>query len=101
MLDLLHAPKASLSMLVFSLPDLQNATLCEKTLKQLRTQLDSFAVHASTSPLLLVGTRKDEAIQNTGGAPEVRTLRGLSDQLREALTEARLAQHVPLSRAGQ
>ena len=67
-LDLLHAPKASVSMLVFSLPDVLNDERRESTISQLRTQLDSFAVHASSSPLILVGTRKDEACQAGGGA---------------------------------
>ena len=67
-LDLLHAPKASVSILVFSLPDLQNPDLFKSSIAQLRVQLDSFAVHASKSPLLLVGTRKDEVVA-AGGDP--------------------------------
>ncbi|KOO26944.1 gtp-binding protein [Chrysochromulina tobinii] len=86
-LDLLHAPKASVSMLVFSLPDLQNPNLFKNSIAQLRVQLDSFAVHASESPLLLVGTRKDEAVAAGGGGHAA--LKGLSDELIEAL-DARL-----------
>ncbi|KOO30789.1 hypothetical protein Ctob_015928, partial [Chrysochromulina tobinii] len=88
-LDLLHAPKASVSMLVFSLPDLQNPVLRDNSIAQLRVQLDSFAVHASKSPLLLVGTRKDEAMAAGGGGDAA--LARLSEELRKALTDARLA----------
>ena len=92
-LDLLHAPKASVSMLVFSLPDLQNPNLFKNSIAQLRVQLDSFAVHASESPLLLVGTRKDEAVAAGGGGDAA--LARLSTDLCKALTSARLAKVRP------
>jgi hypothetical protein len=88
-LDLLHAPKATISVLVFSMPKLQNPALRASALAQLRTQLDSFRVHASSSPLLLVGTRKDEAVK-AGGGDEAHVLRELSKGLRSDLTNARL-----------
>ena len=91
-LDLLHAPKASISMLVFKLPDLQNAALASRCVSQLRVQLDSFSIHASASPLLLVGTCKYEAVQGRGD-PKA-TLLSLSDALRQQLSEARLARVV-------
>jgi GTPase SAR1 family protein len=92
-LDLLHAPEASVSILVFSLPDLQNPDRFKNSIAQLRVQLDSFAVHASESPLLLVGTRKDEAVAAGGGGDAA--LARLSTDLRKALTSARLAKVRP------
>jgi hypothetical protein len=52
LLDLLHSPEASVSMAVFSLNDLSSDKLRPQCLARLRTQLDSFAVHASGSPLV-------------------------------------------------
>ena len=54
--------------------------------------LDSFAVHASSSPLLLVSTRKDEALSGGGGGKksESAVLAALDDTLRSSLSEARL-----------
>jgi len=92
-LDLLHAPEASVSILVFSLPDLQNPDRFKNSIAQLRVQLDSFAVHASESPLLLVGTRKDEAVAAGGGGDAA--LARLSTDLCKALTSARLAKVRP------
>jgi hypothetical protein len=60
----------------------QNAALRDDAIVQLRTQLDSFAVHALASPLLLVGTRKAQAVA-TGGHT---ALARLSDSLRKSLS---------------
>ena len=84
-LDLLHAPKASISMLVFKLPYLQNAVQRDKCLAQLRIQLDSFAVHASAAPgetnLLLVGTHKRSVVGTGDEAAASGVLRQLSATL--------------------
>jgi hypothetical protein len=114
-LDLLQAARATIFMLVFSLPSLQNAALCDGAIAQLRTQLDSFAVralpataslvpsspsepwycpllthliysqvHATDSPVMLVGTRKAEAIKAHGDG----ALAQLSSELRSKLGDS-------------
>ena len=70
-------------MLVFKLPYLQDDMQRADCLRQLRTQLDSFAVHASSSPLLLVGTHKDAAL--TPGSDAQRVLSELDALLRREL----------------
>ena len=77
-------------MLVFNLVHLLTPALCAAALSQLRTQLDSFRVHASTSPLFLVGTRKDEALV-LGGGSEAEVFAEIDEILRAGLTEVRLA----------
>ena len=88
MLDLLHAPKASVSMLVFNLIHLAKPDRRDRCITQLRLQLDSFAVHASTAPLLLVGTRRAEAL--TLGV----TLESLSEVLESELKHSPAFKHV-------
>ena len=70
-------------MLVFRLPHLQQDARRAKSIEQLRSQLNSLSVHSSSSPLLLVGTCKDEAVQQ-GGA---NTLTELSAVIGQSLKD--------------
>ena len=59
LLDLLQAPQACIGAVCFSLPDLQKSTH-RMRINEIRLQLDAFATRGLSTPLMLVGTRKDE-----------------------------------------
>ena len=78
--DVLTAPEGTCYMLVFSLASLQEPLSQRDTIAHLEARLNSIAVHASSAPVLLVGTRKDEV---KGG--QVEALAALSELLHKAL----------------
>ena len=59
LINLLNARQAGVAIVCFSLPDILRLDTRGKSIEDIRFRLDSFAVHAPETPVLLVGTHKD------------------------------------------
>jgi hypothetical protein len=86
LLELLHASTASVCVIVFSIPHLEDAATRAECIEQIRFQLDSFAVQPLGAPILLVGTRKHcKADGTTRCQRDAAALAALSRVLQEQL----------------